>query len=86
MKILSKEGKSQSYVAKILNRNPSTIAQAAIRYNIKFHAKPGRPKGDPEQQRQRKILTLRNYRKRRGVKTRIPKVLRFDDLRVMIKE
>lgn len=82
------EGKSQSYASRMLDRDPGVIAQAALRYGIRFHAKPGNPvRTAPEVKRQQRAHHCRLYRHRRGAKPRVFKrdlvVTRFDDPRVM---
>ena len=81
------EDKSQTYAARMLDRDPGVIAQAARRYGIRFHAKPGPAGTSPERKRQQRAHHCRLYRQRRGAKPRVFKrdlvVTRFDDPRVM---
>jgi len=90
MRRWAEEGKSQNEVGRLLDRDPGVIAQAGIRYDIKFHAKPGpKVKRTPEEIRQQRAESCRRYREKRGAKQRIFRVprfmvMRFDDPRVMI--
>jgi hypothetical protein len=84
------DGKSQSYAAKQLNRDPGVIAQAAIRYGIQFNAKSGSPiRTTIQHRRKMKAANCARFRRKRGAKpnprmARIQiSVVRFDDPRVM---
>ena len=90
MRRLAEDGRSQSYAARMLDRDPGTIAQAAKRYGIQFHAKSGPSPADVEVRRRKRADHCRLYRQRRGATPRVfrsPEVLtvtRFDDPRVMV--
>jgi hypothetical protein len=86
MRQLASEKVSQNEVAIILDRDPGTVAQAAIRYGIKFQAPPGpKPKLDEETKRRRRAEACKLYRQRKGAKPRVFRVNRFDDPRVMVQ-
>lgn len=84
MRRLAAEGKSQRYVAGLLDRDPATIGGAAIRYGIQFAASPGRPAtADPEERLKRRAMHCRRRRRRKkGII--LHTISRFDDPRVMI--
>ena len=90
MRQWASEGKSQNEVGLLLDRDPGVIAQAGIRYDIKFHAKPGPKKiRTAEEIRKQRAESCFRYRQKRGAKKRIFRVprtmvMRFDDPRVMI--
>src|SRR5580765_8011099 len=84
MRQLAEQGKSQTYVAKLLGRESSIISRAAKRYNIEFVyvAPSGRPKVDPVERRRKRAEACKNWRRRRGIGPRPPGLVkRFDDPR-----
>lgn len=85
------DGKSQSYAARELNRDPGVIAQAAKRYGIQFHASSGtRVRTTIEHRRKLNVANCARQRRKKGAKCmpqmarqQLP-INRFDDPRVMV--
>lgn len=90
MRALAVAGKSQSYAAALLDRDPGVIAQAAIRYGIQFDAPPGTPvRTTIEHKRKLKAANCARQRRKYGARImpqmarrQLP-VTRFDDPRAM---